>query len=218
LEVTPSSSFTACGDRDHLNTTTTTTTTTTATSDFDPSDRPRKRLREQSKTIDFVPVLATPKNTTIPQKQSQQQEKKKQTSDLINKIPNDVVAHCLSFLGSADDRHSLQSTCKLFRDLSNADSMLANVNVAGDPETGKGCIIQEHDTPASAAEALSPFARAGNLEALYMYVQLSTDSTPGYFKNKIKNNRRRFDDCCSCPLLTTTLILSSFTSTTGWVL
>ena len=29
-------------------------------------------------------------------------------------------------------------------------------------------IIQDHDTPATAAAALSPFVRAGNLEALYM--------------------------------------------------
>jgi hypothetical protein len=141
------------------------TAATTAADDNnnDPSDRPRKRPRGQSKTIDFAPVSLSsdpPKAAT----------KKKQTSDLINKIPNDVVAHCLSFLGSAEDRHSLQTTCKLFRDISNADNMLSNVNVAGDPATGKGCIIQEHDTPASAAEALSPFARAGNLEALYMYV------------------------------------------------
>mmetsp|Transcript_12270 Transcript_12270/g.19745 ORF Transcript_12270/g.19745 Transcript_12270/m.19745 type:complete len:484 (-) Transcript_12270:399-1850(-) len=130
--------------------------------DDDPNDRPRKRLRGKSKTIDFVPSL--PIATSITPKN----EPKKQTSGLIKTLPQDVVAHCLSFLGTAEDRHSLQTTCKLFRDLSNADSMLANVNVAGDPETGKGGIIQEHDTPASAAEALSPFARAGNLEALYM--------------------------------------------------
>jgi hypothetical protein len=125
----------------------------------DANDRPRKRLRGQSKTCNYVPVV-----TTSPKKQ----ESQKQTSDLINKLPQDVVANCLSFLGSAQDRFALQTTCKLFRNLSNADSMLENVNVAGDPETGNGCIIQEHDTPASAAEALSPFARAGNLEAMYM--------------------------------------------------
>lgn len=125
----------------------------------DDSDRPRKRLRGQSKTYNYVPVV--PSST-------KSHEHKKQTSDFLNKLPQDVVANCLSFLGSAEDRFALQSTCKLFRDLSNADCMLENVNVAGDLETGKGCIIQEHDTPASAAEALSPFARAGNLEAMYM--------------------------------------------------
>ncbi|KAG7353584.1 MYND finger domain containing protein [Nitzschia inconspicua] len=125
----------------------------------DCSDRPRKRRRGQSKTYTFLPVV--PLSPKV-------QECKKQTSDLINKLPQDVVANCLSFLGSAEDRFALQTTCKLFRHLSNADSMLENVDVAGDPETGNGCIIQEHDTPASAAEALSPFARAGNLEAMYM--------------------------------------------------
>jgi len=46
--------------------------------------------------------------------------------------------------------------------------MLAQVSVAGNLETGKLGIIQDHDTPATAAAALAPFARAGNLEALYM--------------------------------------------------
>jgi hypothetical protein len=48
--------------------------------------------------------------------------------------------------------------------------MLAQVSVAGNLETGKLGIIKEDDTPATAASALAPFARAGNLEALYMYV------------------------------------------------
>jgi hypothetical protein len=122
-------------------------------------ERPRKRLRGQSKTHNYVPSVT---------RTSQQQERKKQSSELLNTLPQDAVAHCLSFLGSVEDRHSLQTTCRLFRDLSNADSMLENINVAGDPETGKGGIIQEHDTPSSAAEALAPFARAGNLEAMYM--------------------------------------------------
>jgi hypothetical protein len=56
----------------------------------------------------------------------------------------------------------------LFRDISNSDPMLAQVSVAGNFETGKRGIIQDHDTPATAAVALAPFARAGNLEALYM--------------------------------------------------
>jgi hypothetical protein len=124
----------------------------------DDSDRPRKRLRGQSKTCNYVPVVPS----------SPKKEYKKQTADLLSKLPQDVVANCLSFLGSAEDRFALQTTCKVFRDLSNADSMLENVNVAGNPETGNGCIIQEHDSPAAAAEALSPFARAGNLEAMYM--------------------------------------------------
>jgi hypothetical protein len=49
--------------------------------------------------------------------------------------------------------------------------MLRNIDVGGDPETGKGGIIQEHDTPATACTALTKFANAGNLQAKYMYVQ-----------------------------------------------
>ena len=127
--------------------------------DDDDSERPRKRHREQSKSFNYAPVASSSHKT---------HETKKQSTGLTKTLPQDVVAHCLSFLGTAEDRFALQTTCKLFRHLSNADSMLENVNVAGDPETGKGGIIQEHDTPASAAESLSPFARAGNLEAMYM--------------------------------------------------
>merc|ERR1719162_2833414 len=61
-----------------------------------------------------------------------------------------------------------QKTCRLFREISNSELMLSNVDVVGDLETGKGGIIQENDTPATASAALAPFARAGNLEALYM--------------------------------------------------
>ena len=62
----------------------------------------------------------------------------------------------------------MQSTCKAFRDISNSDEMLAKVDVSGNAETGKGGIIVDDDTPATAAARLAPFARAGNLEALYM--------------------------------------------------
>jgi len=46
--------------------------------------------------------------------------------------------------------------------------MLVNVQVGGDRDNGTGGIIQEEDCPETAALALSPFARAGNLEAIYM--------------------------------------------------
>lgn len=89
-------------------------------------------------------------------------------SDFLSIIPEDVVSHCLSFLGSVEDRFSLQVTCKTFRRISNTDPMLVNVRVGGDPENGKNGIIQDDDTPAKAATALTPYARAGNLEAIYM--------------------------------------------------
>jgi hypothetical protein len=62
----------------------------------------------------------------------------------------------------------LQNTCKLFRKISDSDFMLSNIDVFGDIETGKGSIIREHDTPSTASAALEPFARAGNLQALFM--------------------------------------------------
>jgi hypothetical protein len=125
--------------------------------DEDANSRPLKRFRGQSK------IVSEPQSVSTPKKQAQQQG-----SDFLTKVPEDVVAHCLSFLGTAEDRFALQTTCKLFRDISNSDPMLAQVNVGGDQETGKHGIIQDHDTPATAAAALAPFARAGNLEALYM--------------------------------------------------
>ena len=127
------------------------------TSEDDDNDRPLKRFRGKSKIVS-VPRIITKSSKTIGQEKSQ----------FLSTIPEDVVAHCLGFLGSVEDRRSLQTTCRLFRDLSNADSMLAQVKLSGDVETGKRGIIQDHDTPATAAAALAPFARAGNLEALYM--------------------------------------------------
>lgn len=129
----------------------------------DTADRPRKRFRGQNKRIDLIPV-------SLPITEPPKKPKKKQTGDLLNRLPEDVLSHCLSFLGSTKDRFALQTTCKLFKDISNSDSMLANVDVGGDMETGKGGIIQEHNSPATAAASLAPFARAGNLQALYMYV------------------------------------------------
>lgn len=128
-----------------------------STSD-DGNDRPLKRFRGRSRLL-TVPNLvdATP-----------DKEGKKQRSGFINTVPEDVVAHCLSFLGTAKDRFALQTTCKLFRDISNSDAMLEKVDISGDVETGEHGIIQETDTPSSAAATLAPFARAGNLEALYM--------------------------------------------------
>ncbi len=141
--------------------------------DGDDSDRPRKRRRGERKIDDLLQSSSSPPssctnpfghNTSL----AQEHEKKKQTSDLIKKLPADVVAACLSFLGSTEDRHALQNTCKLFRDISNSEVMLEKVDIVGDLETGQGGIIQENDTPASASAALAPFARAGNLQALYM--------------------------------------------------
>ena len=92
----------------------------------------------------------------------------KPQSGLLGTLPEDVVSHCLSFLNTVEDRFSLQTTCKQFRRISNSDKMLVNIQVGGDRETGKNGIIQEEDTPETAAVVLAPFSRAGNLEAIYM--------------------------------------------------
>ena len=121
--------------------------------------RPRKRPRRRcvlSSVLTFIGVS------------SAEEEKKKPTSDLLRIVPEDVIAHCLSFLGTTEDRFALQTTCKSFRNISNSDSMLEKLNICGNKETGKNGIIQETDTPATASATLEPFARAGNLEALYM--------------------------------------------------
>eukprot|EP00934_Nitzschia_sp_Nitz4_P003613 Nitzschia sp. Nitz4//scaffold20_size174350//156002//157460//NITZ4_002132-RA/size174350-snap-gene-0.227-mRNA-1//1//CDS//3329541899//3603//frame0 len=123
------------------------------------NERPQKRCKGEDD------------NQSVPQLVDATQEctkDKKQDSPLLTVLPPELISHCLSFLGSAEDRFAIQNTCRLFYELSNSDEMLENVNVSGDMETGKNGIIQEHDTPATAAAALAPFARAGNLEALYM--------------------------------------------------
>lgn len=89
-------------------------------------------------------------------------------SYLLRMVPEEVVGHVLSFLGSTEDRFALQCTCRQFKRISNTDAMLVNVKLGGDLETGKRGIIQEEDTAATAADALTPFARAGNLDAIYM--------------------------------------------------
>jgi len=142
----------------------------------DTLSRPTKRLRGERKIDGLVlsppppPSLSKATNTAICGRltEQKQEQKKKQSSDLIKKLPVDVVAACLSFLGSTKERYALQNTCKLFRDISNSEAMLKDVVIVGDLETGKGGIIQEYDTPATASVALAPFARAGNLQALYM--------------------------------------------------
>lgn len=95
-------------------------------------------------------------------------EPKETKKSPVEQLPEDVVAHCLSFLSGTEDRFSLQCTSKQFQRLSNTDGMLIGVEVGGDRNTGKNGIIRDHDTPDSASDKLTPFAVAGNLEALYM--------------------------------------------------
>ena len=90
-------------------------------------------------------------------------------SDFLRRIPPEVVGLCLSFLCSTSERHSLQTTCRLFRRLSDSpDTMLSKLALAGDAETGRGGLITDADNPDSAVAKLVVFARSGNLEAIYM--------------------------------------------------
>jgi hypothetical protein len=93
-------------------------------------------------------------------------------SSPLESLPEDVVAHCLSFVGGVEDRFALQCTSKQFKNISDSDDMMLQVNVGGDRKTGMNGIILETDTPVTAADKLTPFALAGNLEALYMYVRV----------------------------------------------
>lgn len=132
-------------------------------SGIDESSRPTKRIRRELETTAFVipnPLAAS--------SLSQQERKIKDKSTPLEKLPEDIVAHCLSFLNSTEDRFALQCTSKQFQRLSNTDEMLIGIEVGGDRNTGKHGIIREHDTPDSASDKLTPFAVAGNLEALYM--------------------------------------------------
>jgi len=89
-------------------------------------------------------------------------------SDLLRLIPEEVIGHCLGFLGSVQDRYALQTVCVQFKRISNTDTMLHDIHLGGNHETGQHGIIRESDTPVAAAARLTPFARAGNLEAIYM--------------------------------------------------
>jgi hypothetical protein len=79
-------------------------------------------------------------------------------------IPDDVVGHWILFMGSTEHHFTLQTTCQQFHPKSNCDAMLVGVTLGRDSETGRNHgIIQEHDTAATAAAVLMPFARAAIL-------------------------------------------------------
>ena len=117
--------------------------------------RPIKRFRGPSGLPLVPPVVKVEKKE--PAKESP-----------LSKLPEDVLTHCLSFVNSTSDRFSLQTTCKQFQRISGSDEMMIGVQVGGDCNTGLNGIIQDDDTPDSAAEKLMPFAMSGNLEAVYM--------------------------------------------------
>jgi hypothetical protein len=136
----------------------------TIADDEDSLERPVKRFRGIRGYIAAVPSLVTDASTTTEQKP------KTVPSTLdVSLWPEDVVAHCLLFLNGVNDRFALQTTCKQFKRISDSDAMRKDIMVGGDKKTGLfGIIDEETDTPESASAKLEPFARAGNLEAIYM--------------------------------------------------
>jgi hypothetical protein len=123
------------------------------------STRPVKRFRGLTRTISI---------TSVPSDVEEKPVEEKPEPKSLASLPEDVMAHCLSFLGSTKDRFALQCTSKQFNRISNTDEMLIGIEVGGDRNTGMNGIIQEDDTPETATDKLTPFALAGNLEALYM--------------------------------------------------
>ena len=124
----------------------------------DETDRPFKRLRFDTSPVTTPPASSNRKHKCWP----------KNNSSPLDDLPDDVIAHCLSYVGSTEDRFALQTTCKRFLRVSNTDMMMIGIEVGGDRTTGKNGIIRDNDTPDSASDKLAPFAVAGNLEALYM--------------------------------------------------
>jgi hypothetical protein len=121
-----------------------------------PDERAPKRLRGERRAV------------PVPMPDVSNRPNSQRGSDLLTMVPEEVVGYVLSFLGTTEDRFALQVTCTQFKRISNTDSVLVNVKLGGDLETGKNGIIQDGDTPETAADALTPFARAGNVEAIYM--------------------------------------------------
>jgi hypothetical protein len=114
-------------------------------------------------------------------------------SDFLRILPEEVVGHVLSFVSSTEDRFALQTACTQLRRISNSDEMMAKVKLGGDLESGKNGIITDDDTPETAADALTPFARAGNLEAIYMLGMIKSychqDIERGIFLLKLASKR-----------------------------
>lgn len=136
-------------------------------SDHDETLRPAKRFRGEHNTICLhKPLFST---DDIEQKKADiKPGKYNKKKSPLEQLPEDVMAHCLSFLGSTEDRFALQCTSKQFQRITNTDEMMIGIEVGGDRNTGKNGIIREDDTPETASDKLAPFALAGNLEALYM--------------------------------------------------
>lgn len=63
--------------------------------------------------------------------QSQSNASDQQPSALLRLIPNDVLSHCLSYINTSSDRFALQVSCKVLRDVSNCEEILARIDLGG---------------------------------------------------------------------------------------
>ncbi|KAI2512863.1 hypothetical protein MHU86_1409 [Fragilaria crotonensis] len=70
-------------------------------------------------------------------------------------VPTEVLHHVLAFCGSTQDRFAIQTTCKTFQRISNdSPELLANVSLGGDVN-GRGGLLRDEDTPATASIKLT---------------------------------------------------------------
>ena len=99
-------------------------------------------------------------------------------SDLLSMVPEEVLRHVFSYLGTLQDRFALQCTSRLFHRISDSDEILASMDLGGNIHTGEGGIFRDDDTIDSAITKITLFARAGNLEALYMLGMIKTYCQP----------------------------------------
>ncbi|KAL7472824.1 hypothetical protein ACHAXS_013198 [Conticribra weissflogii] len=81
------------------------------------------------------------------------------SSPLLQNLPPDVLSQCLSYLPTRSDRFALQTTCSLFRALSNADRMLVDVDLDG--------ILLPADDALSSLPKLLPYALSHNPQSLH---------------------------------------------------
>ena len=89
----------------------------------------RSCKRQRLSHADSTPLLVSEKAGSNNLKNSAKCSQ--QSSALLRLLPRDVLAHCFSYINTPSDFFSLQVTCTTFRDLSNADDMLANIELGG---------------------------------------------------------------------------------------
>jgi hypothetical protein len=136
---------------------------------------PRKRSRDDDLDSEIDVCVTSDKKLCLP-------------SDLIKcdalleVLPYDIWHQILGYCGTRHDRFAVQMTCKLFRQISNESSELLSTLILGGDIMGRGSVLRDEDTPIVACHKLSLFCRAGNLEAMYMYVtnSLITNSLECY--------------------------------------